>query len=118
MDSEVRSSANPLEVGSDVPRTPEHSFNVWTTYRLPFGLTLGGGVQYMDEVDRSTTTTNQYADSYVLWNAMASYEATKNLTLRLNVNNVADKEYVDRVGGGHYIPGAGRSFILTAIFAF
>lgn len=118
MDSEIRSSSNPAEVGSEVPRTPKHSFNVWTTYRLPFGLTLGGGAQYMDEVDRSSTTTNQYADSYIVWNAMASYDVTKNLTLRANVNNVFDNEYVDRVGGGHFIPGVGRTVTLTAIFAF
>lgn len=118
MESEVLSSANASEEGSALARVPEHSFNVWTTYRLPFGLTLGGGAQYMDEVDRSTTTTNQVAPDYWLWNAMASYEVNKNLTLRLNINNVLDEEYVDRVGGGHYIPGAARSAVLTAIFVF
>lgn len=118
MDSEILSSRNPLEVGSDVPRTPRHSFNVWTTYELPFGLTLGGGVQYMDEVDRNAATTNQHAPSYTLWNAMASYEVNKNLTLRLNVNNVTDEEYADRVGGGHYVPGVGRTVLLTGVFAF
>lgn len=118
MDGEVLSSRNPLEVGSDVPRTPQHSFNVWTAYELPFGLTLGGGVQYMDEVDRSTTTSNQYAPGFTLWNAMASYEVNKHFTLRLNANNLFDEEYVDRVGGGHYVPGAGRTFILTGVFAF
>lgn len=118
MDSEVLSSRNPLEVGSDVPRTPQHSFNVWTAYELPFGLTLGGGAQYMDKVDRSTTTTNQYAPGFTLWNAMASYEVNKHFSLRLNANNLFDEAYVDRVGGGHYVPGAGRTFILTGVFAF
>jgi catecholate siderophore receptor len=118
MDSEVRNSANATEEGSALARVPEHSFNIWTTYRLPFGLTLGAGAQYMDEVDRSTTTTNQVAPSYWLYNAMASYEVNQNLTLRLNVNNVFDEEYVDRVGGGHYVPGVARSVSFTAIFAF
>lgn len=118
MDGEVLSSRNPLEVGSDVPRTPQHSFNVWTAYELPFGLTLGGGVQYMDKVDRSTTTSNQYAPGFTLWNAMASYEVNNHFSLRLNANNLFDEEYVDRVGGGHYVPGAGRTFILTGVFTF
>ena len=30
------------------------------------------------------------------------------LTLRLNAYNLADEDYVDRVGGGHFVPGAGR----------
>ncbi|MFA6961216.1 MAG: TonB-dependent siderophore receptor [Opitutaceae bacterium] len=118
MESEVLDSANATEIGSALARVPQNSFNLWTTYRLPFGLTLGAGTQYMDEVDRSTTTLNQVAPSYWLYNAMASYEVNKNLTLRLNVNNLTDEQYVDRVGGGHYIPGPSRSFILTAIFAF
>lgn len=118
MDSEIRESSNPLEVGSDLTRTPQHSFNVWTTYTLPFGLTLGGGAQYMGEVTRSTTPPVTTVDSYLIYSAVASYEVNKNLTLRLNVNNITDEEYVDRVGGGHYIPGAARSFILTAIYAF
>lgn len=118
MESEVLNSANATEEGSALSRVPENSFNIWTTYRLPFGLTLGAGTQFMDEVDRSTTTQNQIVPSYWIYNAMASYEVKKNLTLRLNVNNLTNEEYVDRVGGGHYIPGPTRSFILTAIFAF
>ena len=118
MESEVLDSTNATEEGSALSRVPEHSFNLWTTYRLPFGLTLGAGTQYMGSVDRSTTTLNQVVPSYWIYNAMASYEVNKHLTVRLNVNNLTDEEYVDRVGGGHYIPGATRSFILTAIFAF
>ncbi len=42
---------------------------------------------------------------------MASYEVNTHLTLRFNGSNLADEEYVDRIGGGHYIPGrAGRSW--------
>ncbi|MFH1497502.1 MAG: TonB-dependent receptor, partial [Verrucomicrobiota bacterium] len=85
---------------------------------LPFGLTVGGGAQYSSEVDRSTTTLNQVVPSYWLYNAMAAYEVNQHLSLRLNVNNLTDEEYVDRVGGGHYIPGAGRSIILTANITF
>jgi catecholate siderophore receptor len=118
MDSEVIDSTNATEIGSALSRVPEHTFNLWTTYRLPFDVTVGAGAQYMDEVDRSTTTVNQIAPSYWLYSAMVSYEVNHHLTLRLNVNNLTDKEYVDRVGGGHYIPGAGRSAVLTAMFAF
>jgi catecholate siderophore receptor len=40
------------------------------------------------------------------------------VSLRLNVINLADEEYVDRFGGGHYVPGAGRSVQLTAYLSF
>jgi catecholate siderophore receptor len=118
MDSEIRKSTNPLEVGQRIARTPEHSANLWTTYTFPFGLTLGGGAQYMGSVTRTTTPPITEVDSFLIFNAVASYEVNNHLTLRLNVNNLTDEEYIDRVGGGHFIPGAARSFVLTAIFAF
>ncbi len=118
MESEVLNSANATEEGSALSRVPENSFNLWTTYRLPHGLTVGAGAQYVSEVDRSTTTQDQVVPGYWLYNAMASYEVNKNLTFRFNVNNVLDEAYVDRASGGHYIPGPARSFVFTAIFAF
>jgi catecholate siderophore receptor len=57
-------------------------------------------------------------DGYWLLDAMASYQVTDSVGLRLNLTNLADEEYVDRIGGGHYIPGAGRTVSLTANFSF
>ena len=33
--------------GDELAFTPNVTGNLWTTYRFPFGLTLGGGVQYV-----------------------------------------------------------------------
>jgi len=49
---------------------------------------------------------------------MVAYKVNDNLTLRLNVYNLADERYIDRVGGGHFIPGQGRSAALTASVKF
>jgi catecholate siderophore receptor len=114
--SEFVRSNNPAEEGAQLAFTPEHSFNLWTDY--PLGdASFGGGVQYMDSVFRNATNTAE-VPSYWLAGAMASYGVTRSLTLRLNVNNLTGEHYVDRVGGGHYIPGPGRSAILTAEFGF
>jgi catecholate siderophore receptor len=96
------------------------SANAWTTYVLPFGLTVGLGAQYIDEMVRSRSATlgELVVDSYVLLDAMASYQMNDTVSLRLNVINLADEEYVDRFGGGHYVPGAGRSVQLTAALSF
>ena len=51
-------------------------------------------------------------------NALVSYRVSRNLTLRLNAQNLADEQYVDRVGGGHYIPGPRRQVLLNADFGF
>ena len=117
LDSEFVASANPLEQGAALAFVPENSFNVWTEGRLPRGFSIGAGAQFMDSVFRNATNTAE-VPSYWLVNAMAAYEVSRALTLRLNVNNLADEVYVDRVGGGHYIPGAGRSITINAELGF
>lgn len=120
LDTEYKLSANSLEQGQELPLIPELSANAWTTYVLPFGLTVGLGVQYIDDVVRSRSATlgELVVDSTLLLDAMASYTVNETLSFRLNVLNLADEEYVDRFGGGHYVPGAGRSAQLTAFISF
>lgn len=114
---------NPIERDAFLLQTPEHSLNLWTTYTLPFGLVVGAGAQFIDEVVRSRTGTSaavveNILSSYSLVDAMASYPLTDSITLRLNAANLTDELYVDRIGGGHYVPGPGRSASLTADIRF
>ena len=46
--------------------------------------------------------------------------ANEKVTFRLNVNNVTDEEYAASLNnnGGRYNPGAERSYLLSADFAF
>ncbi|MCA1584550.1 MAG: TonB-dependent receptor [Acidobacteria bacterium] len=74
---------------------------------------VGGGAQFMDSVFRNATNTAIVPHYWVL-NAIASYDVNQFLTLRLNGNNLANEDYVDRVGGGHFIPGPGRSLSVSA----
>jgi catecholate siderophore receptor len=114
--SEFVRSRNAAEVGAQLAFIPENSFNVWTDYHLG-KMSIGGGVQYMDSVYRNSINTTE-APSYWLAGAMASYRFSHSLSMRLNVNNLMDEEYVDRIGGGHYVPGARRSMMLTAELGF
>jgi catecholate siderophore receptor len=120
LDTEYKTSRNALEQGQELPLVPEFSANAWTTYVLPFGLTLGLGAQYNDEVVRARNATlgTLVVDSSILFDLMASYTVNDKLSLRLNVLNLGDEEYVDRFGGGHFVPGAGRSAQLTAFISF
>ncbi len=119
LDSKIESSANPVDVDAVMLQTPEHSLSLWTTYRLPYDLVVGAGAQYIDEVVRSrNATAENILSSYWLVDAMASYPLTKSITLRLNLTNLTDEFYVDRIGGGHYVPGPGRSGSLTADIRF
>lgn len=117
MQSQIVKSKNPLEVGNELANTPEHTANLWTTYTLPFGLQIGGGAQYTASRFSSNADTRK-ASEYVLFDAMVGYRITKNFDVRLNVYNLANTTYIDRVGGGHVVPGAARSAVVTANFKF
>ena len=49
MHTEVTQAANnqPQQSGAGINFSPEVSFTSWTTYRFPFGLTIGGGANYV-----------------------------------------------------------------------
>lgn len=121
MDSKVSRSLDEAEQGHELAYTPEHTFSLWTSFQLTQRLLLGAGVQYTDDYYFSTSADAEDVPedtAYWLINAMAQYAINENLSLQLNVENIADEEYVERGYAAHFTPGAGRRFILTANFDF
>jgi len=103
--------------------TPEDAFTSWTTYRFPFGLTVGGGVRYTGGLHKGTdgaVGTPAYTKSWTVWDAMVSYPVGEHLVLRLNGYNLFDKQYVASINksGYRYTPGTPRTFLLSAEFRF
>lgn len=117
LDSEITKTANDAERGRDLANTPRHSASLWTVYDLPHGFQVGVGAQFTDERYNSNANTRK-APSFCLFDAMVGYQVNENFSVRLNVYNLADTEYIDRLGGGHFIPGAGRSAVLSATVKF
>ena len=110
-------SNTPAEIGKELVNTPRSSFNLWTTYDLPRGFSLGGGVRFVGRRFGNTTNT-RWVDSYWTFDAMASFPLSKHMDLRLNLYNLTDTYYFDRLGGGHLIPGPSRSATLSTSFRF
>ena len=121
LDSENRNPANANQDGNELNWTPEYSGNLWTTYRLPFGVTLGGGTQYTGPARVSLNSTSLgRLPGYWVFNAMASYEVNPQLSLRLNVTNLADKHYARAINNNSnraYF-GDPRAFLLSAEYRF
>lgn len=117
LDSEVISSQNPLELGNELPNTPQNSFSLWNTFDLGRGITVGGGPVFIDS-RYSSLNNSREVPSYTVWDAMVGYEVNENISLQLNFFNLSDEDYIDRVGGGHGIPGAGRSAMFTTSIKF
>jgi catecholate siderophore receptor len=103
--------------------TPDQAFTLWSTYRLPFNLSVGGGVRYSGEMHRGTDGaigTPAFTKSYTVWDAVATYPVNDNLNLRVNAYNLTDKEYVSAINksGYRYTPGVPRTVLLSADLRF
>ncbi|WP_260925314.1 catecholate siderophore receptor Fiu [Novosphingobium sp. 9] len=108
---------------SSLAYQPDDSFTSWTTYRLPFGLELGGGVRYMSGMKRGTdgaVGTPAYTKGYTVVDAIVSYALTDNIKLRVNAYNLFDKDYVAAINksGYRYTPGTPQTFLFSADFNF
>ena len=104
------------EVGKDLINTPRNSFNLWTTYTFR-KFFFGGGPRFVGKRYGNNINT-RFVDKYWVVDATASYKVTKNLDLRINLSNIGDKYYLDRIGGGHIVPGAGRLVTVSTGFSF
>lgn len=104
------------ELGKEFTNTPRHSLNLWATYSWD-RFFFGGGPRFVGRRYGNNTNT-RVVDSYVVVDALVSFKLTRNIDLRLNANNIGDKYYIDRIGGGHSIPGAARSILFSTGFSF
>jgi len=110
--------------GGVIVYSPKVAFTSWATYKLPFGLTIGGGARYVDTVARSSNlvVTSNLPGTQAYWvaDAMLAYQVTKAFGVQLNLYNLFDKEYVASVnnGGSRYIPGQPRNALVTAYLSF
>jgi catecholate siderophore receptor len=104
----------PQYVGYQLANVPRNTFNMWTTYALPWKFTVGAGTQFVDSRTASTTapldpTTGlvKTIPSYWVFNAMGSHPLGEHMNLQLNLYNLANRYYFDQPHPGHIIPGAG-----------
>ena len=118
LDSEQQSQ-NPINNGRQLTLTPKWSSSVWTTYRFPLGLSVGGGIRHTDDVWINAANTIK-SPAYHLVDALAEYDVNSHLSLRLNIYNLTDELYIRNVNnnGGRYNPGHPRSALLTSHISF
>lgn len=116
IDARINHSNNPAEVGKFFQNTPRHSASLWATYTAD-RFSVGIGPRAMSERFGNNTNTRRVAGYWTL-DLMASYAVNRHLDVRLNLTNLNDAYYFDRLGGGHLIPGPARGVLLTTGFRF
>ena len=127
MDTKIKTGTSGNNAaGAPTRWSPDLSATLWTTYNWG-AWSFGGGARYMSEQKRvidpaaNVGASNMPSiPSYAVYDAMVSYKAAKNVTLRLNVYNLTDKLYINTLNnnGNRMTLGLPRSATLTAQFQF
>jgi catecholate siderophore receptor len=121
LNAKILESATAAERGKNVNNVPRHAFSIWSTYDTPFyGIQVGAGVQFVGHRHLTNANTGLEDGAYAIFDAMVSYPVTDNIKVQLNGYNLGNTDYIAsaHAGGAHYIPGAGRSAILSTSFKF
>lgn len=90
---------------------PRHVVNFRVDSRVPMlpALRLGAGGRWQSENSKIGAASQ---GAFVVANVFAAYEVTKSATVRLNVNNLFDKKYIEGISTGA-IYSAPRNVALT-----
>jgi len=121
----VRSLTQPQRDGKALANTPPHSLSLWTAYQLPAGWALGYGARFVSR--RNVTSAGDGTlGAYLMHSAMIGYAPNKQLRFQLNIDNLFNKAYVDRVrqslGSASRSSaleyGDRRSAMLSAVYSF
>lgn len=114
--------------GDRLAFTPNFTANLWTTYDLPFGVTLGGGVRHVgsaflgrpdDAVRIIPNGRFGKLPSYTLVDAMVAYDITDAVEVRLNVDNIFNEKYAVSTNwpNTRALLGPSRTFLISLDFA-
>jgi catecholate siderophore receptor len=108
------------DLGHRLANVPMHTVNLWTTYRLPHDIEIGGGLNYVSSRYANSTPTVvggvpfwKEAPGYWTADLMAKYPLTETLSLQMNLYNLTDADYYDQIHPSHVVPGAGRTALFT-----
>lgn len=129
MSSEILSAsqtpAGQLTEGESLTATPKDSASLWTTYEFPFGVGVGGGLQYVGKTAarNSAVGFDQWEfEPYTVVNAMLSYQVAERVRLQVNATNLFDEDYIQRPRVTNLyafgVPGEGRKVIGTISFTY
>jgi len=121
----LKSRTHPQAVGQALANTPPRSFSLWTAYQLSDDWRVGYGARHVSE--RNLRNDESYKlDGYWVHQAMVGYRVSPELDLQLNLDNLLDTRYIERVrsvtgsntrsSAVEY--GDGRSAVLAAVYRF
>jgi iron complex outermembrane receptor protein len=124
LNAEITKSSDAIQIGNTPSGVPERLARLYTEYAIPAisGLVLTGGISYTDKewVDSSNHETLSIPE-VITGDIGIRYRCKyygHDMTLRLNVKNVTDKNYWTSTGGGSLSLGDPRTISFSAEIPF
>ncbi|MFY4861018.1 TonB-dependent siderophore receptor [Aliarcobacter butzleri] len=105
---------NGTKFNTDSSRTTANLFAKYTIDDYRFG----AGLNYKSKFYTGSNATKITQDAFITTDLMAGYKVNKNLDFQLNVNNVFDEKYYDRIGNNSMVYGDPRNFTLGMKYTF
>jgi catecholate siderophore receptor len=137
MDGTVKASGVTIEVGQELAYVPKASANLWSTYRLPRGFTVGAGMNYSDGNFFNQTggflfvsgskSDPRYVENaaavqaltkYWVFNAMVTYQVNPHIVIQINGTNLNNEKYADRAYDRHFLPGPTRQVLFSPVITW
>jgi catecholate siderophore receptor len=113
------------DLGHRLANVPAHTANLWTTYRLPGNVEIGGGLNVVSSRFAASTPSTaggvaffKEAPGYWTIQGMAKFPVTDNVALQFNLYNLTGNQYYDLLHPAHVVPGAGRTALLTLSYRY
>jgi catecholate siderophore receptor len=101
-------------LGKPLTITPRNMETLFTEYRVIAPLEIGVGILgESSRLAQDTAAQFETAPAYVTFDLLAKYDLTSKMYLQVNVNNVANRYYIDQLHPFHAIPGEGRVALFT-----
>ncbi|MDH1109077.1 TonB-dependent siderophore receptor [Pseudomonas otitidis] len=101
MDSETLKAVNERvgvsAKGQALANTPPQSFNLWSTYDFDGGWRVGYGARYVSQRNLTASDDGVKLAAYWVHSAMLGYRVSDSFDLQLNLDNLFDRQYVERV---------------------
>jgi catecholate siderophore receptor len=105
-------------LNSPLFNAPKNRVAIWTTYQLPYGIEVGGGLNSVSRRFASLTTTPfTSVPGYTTVDLLLKWQATRRIRVQVNINNLTDRYYYDQLHGFHVVPGEGRSALFTLAYS-
>jgi catecholate siderophore receptor len=114
LDSEQeRTTQLTVAPGTPLANVPKNTYSAWLTWDARDALQVGAGGRYVDERLATIAAPLKTVGDYWALDAMASYQVSDNLRIKLNLTNITDEYYFDQLHPFHVVPGPG----FGAVFA-